>query len=98
ARARGLAARARGRPAPPATRLAERFVALAERGCRVLLVFDAAEPMRRRVDEQLARDRARLDASGRFRVEVLAHGDHIFLPLASQDAVGALLERWLEDA
>ncbi len=95
ARVQSLAARARGGTPPPATQLAARFLRLADRGCRALIVFDTAEAMRQRLDEELALDRARLEASGCFRVQPIHHADHIFLPLASQQEVGTLLERWL---
>jgi hypothetical protein len=95
ARWRSLSARARGALPPGTTPLAERFLALCERGCRVLLVFDDAEAMRFRFEEELARDRARLAATHCFRLELIPHANHIFLPLASQEAVGRLLARWL---
>ena len=87
----------RGEAPPPATQLAERFLALGARGCRVLLVFDAAEPMRHRFAEALAHDRDRLEAIGCFQERLVEHADHIFLPLASQQEVGALLGSWLFD-
>lgn len=95
ARGRSLVARARGATPPPATSLAARFLSLSERGCRVLLVFDDSEPMRLRFEEALARDRARLAATGCFRLEVVHHAGHIFLSLASQDELREILERWL---
>lgn len=94
---RRLVARARGNASPPATPLAACFRALDERGCRVLVVFDSAEAIRHRVEDDLAHDRALLDAGGRFRLCVIDDADHIFLSLASQEALGGVLERWLFD-
>jgi len=93
--ARSLLARVRGAAAPPATPLAAGFVSLEDRGCRVLVVFDTGEAIRHRLEEELAHDRARLESRGRFRVQIVEHADHIFLPLASQEQVGRLLGSWI---
>jgi hypothetical protein len=90
-----LAGRLRGRPPAGASRLARCFLGLVERGCSVLVVFDAEEPVRHQLEVELAPDRVRLDATGRFRVELVEHTDHIFLPLESQERVGGLVERQL---
>jgi dienelactone hydrolase len=95
ARALGWAATVRGAPPPPATWLAGAFLSLAERGCRVLVLFNAEEAIRARFDEDLSADRGRLIETDRFRVEVVEHTDHILLPLWSQSHVGRLLESHL---
>jgi dienelactone hydrolase len=90
-----LARRMRRRPAQGASRLARCFLALVDRGCSVLIVFDADEPVREQLEVELAPDRDRLASTGRFRVELVEHTDHIFLPLESQERVGGLVERQL---
>ncbi len=86
------------RDVPPATWLSGAFLQLVDRGCEVLLVFNEGDPMAPILDEQTGPDRRRLERGGRFRVEHVPDADHIFSPIASQEAVErivrASLVRW----
>jgi dienelactone hydrolase len=92
---RALKARLAGGRAAPATWIAEKFVELTERGCHVLLVFSAGDGIVELFEEEIALDRARLQATGRLAIEVMHDTDHIFTPLFSQERVGEILERAL---
>ncbi len=80
--------------APPASWLSSAFLDLTGRGCEVLVVFADGDPMEPILDERTGPDRARLERSGRFRVERIPDADHIFSPIVSQER----LERVLREA
>jgi pimeloyl-ACP methyl ester carboxylesterase len=67
--------------------LARRMGSLVRRGVEVRLVFNGHEPALDDLNERLGALRRRLDASGRFRLEIVDGADHVFVPVWSQDHV-----------
>lgn len=80
---------------PPASWIADKFIELTERGCNALVVFSAGDGIAELFEEEIALDRARLQATGRLSIEVMHDTDHVFTPLFSQQRAGEILERTL---
>ena len=81
------------------TWLAQQMLALTERECFVDIVFNSNDPVWERAEEELAVDRTRLEATGRFTVTKIDDTDHIFSPLWSQEyltqVLDGVVDRWL---
>lgn len=78
-------------------RIAGSFLELCERGTDVCVVYNDSEPYLAFLRRALQPVRARLDASGRFRIETVEHSDHIYSPLAAQAQVTQILLRHMAD-
>jgi dienelactone hydrolase len=76
-------------------RIARSFLELCERGTDVCIVYNDTEPYLAFLQRALQPVRARLDASGRFRIETVKDSDHIYSPLAAQAQVTEILLRYI---
>jgi dienelactone hydrolase len=78
-------------------RIARSFVGLCERGVEVCVVYNDDEPYLDFLRRALEPVRARLDATGRFRIETVEASNHIHSPLAAQAQVTEILLRYIDD-
>ncbi|MEM7203281.1 MAG: hypothetical protein AAF628_23665 [Planctomycetota bacterium] len=70
---------------------------LVDRGAQILMVYARGAPSFDQYQMHFRRPMAELERSGRFRVEVFAHADHVFTRLRNQAWLIELLLQWVSD-